>query len=332
MKVGISVTLLSSVMLCSCGSGGSTAGTGTPPVTTPTPTPTPAVTPTPSPTPTASYTRFDDLVGDQRYAAACTGFTPGGVDVVIPTGITFYNLQGPISYAAAAQTYTVYAPNNVMQTFEPGTLVAGTPVGTKTYSKPSVVSSGTETFSLIRPAPGGIGLDYGRIATMNISGSPSSGTQARTSAFCVLGVPTRPSDVPPVASVSFTRFRVNGNAFDNSSGALVTYTLSKSTATLSVDLTTGIFTTTLHAIGTTAGGADTDFGTFSGSGSLGISDASLSGAFFSSPAGPLGGPLNGGFFGPQGSEFGYTFTLLRSTVGSPTHTDLALIGMVTGAR
>jgi hypothetical protein len=278
---------------------------------------------------------FDNLTGDQRYAASCIGYVPRDTRAPITAGGTGYGPNGPISYAAATQTYTVFAPNNVKETFEPDTLVPGTPVGTKSFSKPTSYDGGPERFSLIRPMPAGIGLDYGRIATIDISGSatPSAGTFIRTSAVCILGVPTRGTDIPSAATVTFTRFSVSGEAKDNRSGTLVTYTLSKSSATMVVDLTIGQYTTTLHLIGT-SGGSDVDLGTFTTSGGLNPETAGFFGFVHSNPnsTGGSSGPIEGGFFGPQGREFGYTFGLGEQSMTTPSDVTLGVIGTVTGTR
>ncbi|CAN5661568.1 hypothetical protein BH11PSE6_BH11PSE6_21660 [soil metagenome] len=330
MKQSILLALFSGVALSSCGGSGGSSGTSTAPVVTPAPSPTP--TPTPTPTP-SSYTLFDNLVGDQRYAGKCVGYVPRSTGVPFTAGSTRYGPNGPISYAASTQTYSVVTPDNLKETFEPGTLVPGTPAGTKSFLKSTSDDGRPERFSLIRPAPGGIGFDYGRIATIDISGF------GRTSAVCILGVPTRGTDIPPVPSVTFTRFSVNGEAIDNRSGTLITYSLGKSSATMTVDLTTGTLTTTLHLIGS-SGASDIDLGSFTTTAFLNPDTAGFFGSMGGPPAGfvtiggtPLGGPIEGGFFGPQGREFGYTIEMSEEkVVMGRSDTVLRLIGTVVGAR
>ena len=338
MKKSILLALFSGVALSSCGGSGGSSGTSPAPVVTTAPSPAP--TPTPTPTP-SSYTLFDNLTGDQRYTAGCVGYVPRSTGVPFTTGSTRYGPNGPISFAALTQTYTVFTPNNVKETFEPDTLVSGTPAGTKSFLKATSYDGRPERFSLIRPAPGGTGFDYGRIATIDISGSatPSAGTFIRTSAVCILGVPTRGTDIPPVPSVTFTRFSVNGEAIDNRSGTLITYSLGKSSATMTVDLTTGTLTTTLHLIGS-SGASDVDLGSFTTTAFLNPDTAGFFGSMGGQPPGgviigvtPLGGPIEGGFFGPQGREFGYTIQMSEEkVVMGRSDTVLSLIGTVVGAR
>lgn len=338
MKKSILVALFSGGALSSCGGSGGSSGSSPAPVVTPAPSPTP--TPTPTPTP-SSYTLFDNLTGDQRYTAGCVGYVPRSTGAPFTTGSTRYGPNGPIFYAASTQTYTVVTPTNVKETFEPGTLVPGTPAGTKSFLKATSYDGRPERFSLIRPAPAGIGFDYGRIATIDISGSatPGAGTFARTSAVCILGVPTRGTDIPPLPSVTFTRFSVNGEAIDNRSGTLISYSLGKSSATMTVDLTTGTLTTTLHLIGS-AGASDVDLGSFTTTAFLNPDTAGFSASMGGPPAGfvtiggtPLGGPIEGGFFGPQGREFGYTFQMAEDRVVLGTsEVVLRVIGTVVGSR
>jgi len=253
----------------------------------------------------------------------------------VTAGSTLYTRSdGPIRYVAESQIYTVYAPNNVMQTFGPDDRESSSPSGTIAYTKSG--TGGADRFRIIQPAPSTVAMDYTRTTFLDTAGGPTSGTRARTTAYCVIGVPTLTTDIPSAASVTFTRFAVAGEAYDRRGSSLITYSLAKSTATLAVDLTTGQIRATLNLIGT-ANGSDVSLGNFTIDGAIGESDAGISGMGYVGSAPTPGGTIsvNGGFFGPQGKEFGYTFSQSISTFpldGSPSELVFTMVGTVTGAR
>jgi hypothetical protein len=308
----------------STGSGGGTGGGGT--VVTPTPSPSASSSPSPS------YPLFSALVGDQNYPSACAGISPRGDRAGIPTVAPDYlRTGGMISYAAANQTYTVYTTTNARNDFVPADRDLSAPANMIAFAKPSVNTPGTERFQIAQPAPGGVPSNYSRFAFMDMSGGVGSGNVARSTNYCVLGVPTLTSDVPPPSVVDFVRFAVSGEAQDSSSGHLVVYSLAKSSAALRVDLNTGRFTLTLNLIGTN-GGTDRDLGTFSSTNDIDQTRAAIFGtANLGGAPAPGISPLifAGGFFGPQGREFGYAFSRQSSTNGDVT---LAVAGTVIGAR
>ncbi|WP_413740714.1 hypothetical protein [Sphingomonas sp. Sphisp66] len=332
---GVALSLLAA---CSGGGGGGdmggSGGTGS---VTPTPTPTatasPTPTPSPSPTPTPSYPLFSALAGDQSYASACTGTSPATDRAgTLTTTAFYYRGGGPISYAAATQTYTVYSTTNARNSFVPADRDNTAPANVIAFSKPSVNTPGTERFQIIQPSAGGVSFDYSRTAFMDMSGGPGSGNVARSTNYCILGVPTLLTDIPSAPIVTFTRFAVGGEAQDSTSGHLLVYTLAKSSATMQVDLTTGMIAVSLHLVGTN-GGTDKDFGTFSSTTNIDQSNAGFFGV------GLIGGvpapgvaslPYQGGFFGPQGKEFAYAFSKTELDIsGRPA---LTIIGTVNGAR
>lgn len=331
--------VLAGLLLAGC--SGSSNGTGTATVvgaTTPAPTPTPAPAPAPSPTPTptptpgaTSYTPFASLTGDQRYASVCADYRR---DTLVPVPIASpfpFEINGRISYAAATQSYTVNNPNYVSQLFGPADLVANPPSNTTGYSRTTSFGE-TQTFQIARPAPAGVPLVYARTAASSVRVTSFS---QRVDSLCVIGVPTRPTDVPAAQVVNFTRFAVAGMAFDSRSGTEIAYRLSNSIASLSVDLTSGAVVTAIRFIGTpVAGGPDVELGTFTALATITPDTA----GFFGSDAAltpPLNGPpfqVQGGFFGPQGAEFGYSFGLNRGTTAAPSTYNLAIVGTVVGAR
>ncbi|MET0307128.1 MAG: hypothetical protein ABW023_00345 [Sphingomonas sp.] len=236
-----------------------------------------------------------------------------------------------ISYSAVSQTYTVFSTTNARNSFGPADRDPTAPANVIAFAKPSVNTPGTERFQIIQPSAGAVPVDYSRTAFMDMSGGPGSGNVARSTSYCILGVPTLITDIPSAPVVDFTRFSVSGEAQDSSSGHLLVYSLAKSSATMRVDLTTGQFTTTVDLIGTN-GGVDRSLGTYSAVSSIDQTTAGFFGSAYLNGAPqpgvvPIG--FQGGFFGPQGKEFGYAFTRSSSTNGDTT---LVVIGTVTGAR
>ena len=271
------------------------------------------------------------MVGDQTYATACVGYNPRDSRAPIPTAFSFFERMGLISYTAATQTYRVFAPNNVQETFAPADRDGSAAPSTIAFVKPSTTAGAFERFSLIQPSPGGVATDYLRYSVSDFEGSTTSGTRARTKSYCVLGVPTLTTDIPVASTVSFTRFAVVGEVFDARAGAAISYSLAKSTATMTVDLTTGNFTSVLHLIGTPATGADVDFGTYNEQGSVNVDTAGFGGNSFAAP-GAISVGVQGGFFGPQGRDFGYVFSTAQYSTGSPSDIVLTFTGAVVGSR
>jgi hypothetical protein len=337
MKKHLSGGVALSLLAACSGGGGNTGGSGSIGSASPTPTPIATASPTPtaspSPTPTPSYPLFSELVGDQKYAIACTGLspTPDRAGTVTTTAF-YYRSGGQISYAAATQTYTVYSTTNARNSFVPADRDGTAPANMIAFSKPSVNTPGTERFQIIQPSAGGIPFEYSRTAFMDMSGGAGSGNVARSTNYCILGVPTLVTDIPAAPIVTFTRFAVGGEAQDSTSGHLLVYTLTKSSATMQVDLTTGMISLSLHLIGTN-GGTDKDFGTFSSITNIDQSSAGFFGVGFIGgvPApGVASLPYQGGFFGPQGKEFAYAFSKMETdNSGRPA---LTIIGTVNGAR
>jgi hypothetical protein len=278
---------------------------------------------------------FSALSGDQRYPTACIGYNPRDTRAPTTTGFSFYTRdEGLISYAAATQTYSVFAPNNVFQTFGPADRDTTAPTGTIAFRKPSVNDGGTERFAIIQPNPRAP-YDYTRTAEGNFSGSATSGTLARTTSFCILGVPTVPTDIPPLTIVPFVRFEVRGTAIDARRGPAAAYDLSASTATLEVDLTTGQALSSLHLVGTSSDGRRTDFGTYPIEFSLVADTAGMNGSGppHDSPEVSRFFTAMGAFFGPQGKEFGYVFQLLdQAQINGASDVVLVITGTVVGAR
>lgn len=310
---------------CSSSESGGAAPAPAPTVAAPTPTPT---TPAPTPSPTAgTYPAFASLTGAQLYSSGCLSFqgSNGGAPTLQEGG--FYAIEsGAVSYDGAG-TYTVRGI-----AFGEADKLSGSQGGTLAYAKSDPANGGAMTrFDLVQPTPG----TYSRTASVLVDG------QAR-GRYCVLGVPTRNTDLPSATMVAFTTFSVRGRAFDKRSGTLVEYDLAPSSATLAANLATGGFTSRLTLVGN-AGGSNVTLGSYDIEGFLEEASSGLSGRppGVPTPQPTPGTPgaiyvrdidVRGGFFGPQGREFAYMFSRSESTSSAPADQTFSFFGTVAGAR
>lgn len=336
MRRGIASLLLASCALAGCGGEGGSTGTAAtpptpPPVATPTPMP-PTPPPAPAPPPPAgpTYATFDQLTGDQSYAGNCAGYLAPSSGIPRSPSVSGFARSGPIVYTAATQTYTVSVYDG-RRTYAPGDRVAGTPTGTIAFSKGS--GQNAERFEITQPVAGGVPLVYARQGYSLVT-SPSffAGQQDRRIGYCLLGNPTLTTDIPTASTVTFPRLTVRGDAYDRSTGSVVAYTLGKSTATMTVDLTTGRLQTIVHLIGTNAAGGDIDLGTYDAAASLDDSTAGFIGGLSPPMPGVPSFTISGGFYGPQGKEFGYAFSRIVGEPNIDRNTDVTIAGVVFGAR
>ncbi|AJP71044.1 hypothetical protein TS85_03220 [Sphingomonas hengshuiensis] len=323
------VSALAVLAACS-GGGGSTSGSGgsvgtvTPTPSTPTPSPS---APTPAPSASPSYATLASLTGIQNYASGCIAFG-GAVGGGAPwlQNAPFYALNsGSVSYNPTGEAFT-----QLGTTFGVANRISGSASATSAYTRTDSVSGVTTRFDVVQPTPG----IYSRTTSLLVEGQ-SQGS------YCVLGVPTLNTDIPNVPSVAFTRIAVRGRAFDKRSGTLVEYDLAPSSATLSVDLTTGQFTSRLTLVGSN-GASRVALGTHDIIGNLMEATSGLIGGPAEAPGpAPLPGSggvtvqsirVDGGFFGPQGAEFAYVFSRLERIGSSPADATFTVAGTVAGAR
>lgn len=314
--------------LAACGGGGGVASTGPP---------TPVPTPSPSPSPT--YTRIQDLSGNQTFVTASTSVVYDSQGVARQNATSGYPFGAGANSSAVTLKYFTSSDSYVVEgystsaTFTQADLVASGDPKTVVLQK---ISGGTVTDVLRQttPSPGGVDLSYVRfgswMTTHDMTGDPALGGQKRLT-YIMAGVPTIASDVPTTGTASFTATSVIGLATDTTNGAGfgTGYDLSGSTATLSADFAANTVQTSLKLSGIPiGGGASRDFGTFTGSGTIGNSSPTVlyrnifSGTL--TTAGPGDAGFSGSFFGPQASEFAYVWTVFQN--------GLSAEGIVAGKR
>lgn len=299
MRVTVAA-VMGGLFLAACSSGSSGGGGGGGTVVTPTPSP------SSSPTPTASYSKFADLTGDQSYPSTCNGiYMAGEGNTPGLEGVTHFE-PGVLSYAAAGQTYTMGRINSgYVQTFGPADRDATVPSGTVAAYTKTVNPSQKDALALSLLKIDGAAFDYVRLVRATLQNVINS---------CIIGVPTRVTDIPPGTTAGYPRVAVAGTAYDSSSGTTIAYDLAKSSAALTVDLTTGIVHPAIHLIGSANGHPDKDFGNFTGEGSVGLQDGEVVNVGFDghlNVSEPGVVVFNGAFFGPQGREFAFLLTALR---------------------
>jgi hypothetical protein len=269
--------------------------------------------------PGPTYTKVADLKGDHtfqtagvQYDTGTAGFTNGSTQA-FGSGVT-------VAYTASTDSYKLTAPDNSTVTFGPADAVAptpSTPPNTQVWSKAN--ADGTvDRLTLIVPTTAqGVPLSYTIV-----------GTWGRTASFAgpgiyriaIGGAPTLANDMPRTGSATYA-VEAGGDAVQNG----ITYNLSgNSSATFSANFASNSVTTTLTLAGTPpllAGSAVTQFGTFTGTGTISSSGPGFTGQL-SGPA--VNGAFSGAFFGPKALEMGYGWYLTGGTFSAA--------GAVTGVK
>ena len=330
----VTILMAGCLLLAGCGSGGgsSTNSAATPlgsggSLPTPSPMPSPAPTPVPAPTPAPSYLKYSELTGNQILQTACASVP------LAPTGSTLlFQAQGfgsgpPLNYTSSTQSYLIneYGFNS---TFGPSDIDPAAP-GPNYYRK--TVGTTTETFSIIQSTSGGTAFDYVR----HYSLTGLVGTQLQRN-YCVFGVPTVATDVPTGTNLTFSKVVISGIAYiKRPSGAIESYSLSGSTATLAFNMTNGNVLSNLALSGTRLIAGSTavvPFGNFRTIQAFDIEPAQskFAGRMEGTDRVATNSYYGGSFFGPQGAEAAYAFGL--TTSDPATSAQIVVIGTVRATR
>lgn len=318
-------------MLAAC--GGDDGGSTPPPTGGGTPTPSP----TPTPTPTPTLPTFATLTGDQAFATAC-GAT-SGADVVQAQGFgraEANTLRLSLDFADTPDTWRIT-----------GRSLTGEPIDTAFRPEDIDAASTFTNFTDYLRDPGtgfrnrlllgdkpisGITRDYVRHFVHVVR--PTS-TSVSSTYFCTYGIPTPLTNPLPTSTISYTSFRVVGQASINGGPMGGAYDLGESVITLTANPATGDVVTRLQLTGrlqTPSGLSDTrvDIGTFNGTAAI---DGTVQNYFavLDGENRAITGVSNfgGWFFGPQGIEAGYGFSIQAALqTGEP----LRIAGSVTARR
>jgi hypothetical protein len=276
------------------------------------------------------------LTGNQTFATACGGTTSG---TVVPadglgraaTGNTLLSLD----FTSGANTWRVTGIN-----------VFGEPIDTTFRPEDIDAASAFTNFTDYLRDPGtgfrnrlllgdkpisGITREYVR-QFVHVARATATGPVATY--FCSYGIPTLLTDPLPTGTITYTSFRMVGQASINGGPEAGAYDLGESVITLTANPTTGAVTTQMQLIGrlqtpTGLSQTRTDIGTFNGvaqvDGTRQNFTASLEGnraiAGFSN--------FGGWFFGPQGREAAYGFSIQAA---QPSGGQLLIAGSVTARR
>ena len=272
-----------------------------------------ASTPTPPP---ASYTKIVDMTGDRT-------FQTGGIQYNTPPGGGFSNTTSfafgsgiTVAYTAASDSYKLTAPDGSTVTFDPSNAQTP-PAGSNSQLWVKTVGTTRDQLLLSVPTISGVPLSYtligswGHFDTTNVTPGLIR--------LAVGGAPTIASDMPKTGTATYST-SVGGAAFAN--GVTPSYTLTgNSTSTFSANFGAGTISNALTLAGAQGSGPVTNFGTFTGTGSIASTGPGFTGTLTGTGA---TGVYSGAFFGPQALEMGYEWSLNGGT--------FTAVGTVTGLK
>lgn len=299
-------------------------------------TPTPSPTPTPTPSPTPTYATFATLTGNQAFATACGG--TAGPNVVQAPGFgrsAAGNGLLSLDFTSASSSWRVTGTSlngeAFDNTFGPGDIDAASPFVNFTDYLRDPGTGFRNRLLLGDKAISGLTREYVRQFVHIVR---PTATSVVSTYFCTYGIPTLLTDPLPTGTINYTSFRVVGQVSINSGAEAGAYDLGESVVTLSANPATGQVTTQLQLVGRlqTASGLSatrTDMGTFTGTATVDGSEQN----FFAVLEGNRNitgfSNFGGWFFGPQGREAGYGFSI---SAVQPSGAPMNIAGSVTARR
>lgn len=326
-----SILLAGCAMLGACGGGGVNSTPTPTPTPVPTPTPAPTPTPTPSPTPTSSFTLKSpspptvipqETSGTLAAALqSAQGFLTGSLELDadytegwISSRNTSYGASSSLKLYVDpdAGTSTVYDTLGGGVAFTDGsrtTYDGWTSWGLNSMEagrklRYSLPDQPLDRFPDVQLTYAGYGVSF---VDSRGRGSVADNDQHDLATFFYFGIPTASSNVPLSGTADYggvAEGRLYNYAGDYEVGD---YDL-KGTATLTADFGTGRISTTLllDASDRSGGGGQFSLGSFEGFALLMSGESAFQGLWTASSEG-YEGSISGSFFGPDASEFGYTF-------------------------
>lgn len=299
------------LVLSACGGGGNsspppTTGGGGNPAPSPSPTPTPV-----------SYTKFDDLTGDQTFNTACS-LDPAINGGLGTGGITPFTSFFTFAFADATDTWTIAGPtltDTFNSSFGPSEISSQAAGEFTVYRRELTINGNNvaEFFALITPQLNNGTVDYVRGGDAVMFGT---GNQIQAFYRCVFGVPTELDDQLPASTVSYDQFvSANGNAqLTDGAGVTSQYNIADTQIAVTANPTNGEITVTLNVRGreitrdpntgqVSTSTTITDLGTYTGNTATTGTIQGFEG-LLSDSNGQFVGEYSGWFFGPQGIELG----------------------------
>ncbi|MCP5397065.1 MAG: hypothetical protein H6918_10115 [Sphingomonadaceae bacterium] len=289
-----------SAALAACGGGGSsggstggaTGGGGTP-------------TPTPPPT-TFTYTKFADVTGNVSFTNACMTFeTINGFPQWVFSQ-SFDDFQS-INYSSSTETWRiVYFPDSSReQSFGPAEIVTNT-AELISYQKTNP-NPPADYLNIFGNQPGNVAREYTRAISYGLAsgGSP-------VQAFCTIGIPTDPNDIPSQATVTYTDLLFGGFVLDAVPGGnppIASSRITGGSGTITGDISTGRLTFDMSIEVTDSQNVVRTLGPFKGTAdvTVGANSAGYRGRLTYAATEDV--EIVGGFYGPQGTETANVFAV-----------------------
>jgi len=253
------------------------------------------------------YSQTFDATG-ARTAATLQGDGTTAAQTALANG---FGAGVTLSYDASTQGYTVHDANGASATFLPATKSSDPAETNAKITTFNQAAGGTQDkLVLFNPGAGNTTLALSYVSYGAWRHSVGNGTTADLSfQYFVYGI-RQDANAPSTGSGSYAT-TVEG-IWNNPEGVFVL----SGTSTFTADFSAKTVATTLDLAGTNAsvmGGTAKALGRFDGAGSIAALGGGFSGTFTQVGAGPDGNVFNGSFagafFGPQGQEVGYTFSL-----------------------
>ena len=311
---------------------------------TPTPSPSPSPSPTGTPTPTPiSYTSFPLTTatefGTINAYTSYTGDPSGAGTLELGTS----GVEGPSTRfrlavladpatASATGSQQVVRENTEESRFVAADLTAGTPpvVGVTEYvfTKDGATAGQTARAEFLNnTVKDKVTTDTGLALTRTsytgwLRADSTAGAHRIT--YGVWGYPTVAADMPTTGTATYTA-RIVGRGVTGGAGGTVVRI--GGTVAITVNWATGAVGITANVTTVGAGGVETPYGTFTGTGSIAVGATTFTGNF--GAASPIPGNLIGAFFGPQGSEIGVSFAASDGITGVG---GTRLVGVVVGQK
>lgn len=311
------------LVMTGCGGGGSSSNPPTGGGGTPTPTASPSPTPTPTP---ITYTAFADLTGDQDFSSSCVSRRRTGLSAGI-VGPTAFGTDATIAVREADESYR-FVFDGVGATFLPGDRRENAPEENIAFQ--IIDNEGRSTsLSIFPPQISGERADYVRF--LNFNGR--DGADNLVEIHCITGVPTELADSRPSGPVTALDLGVVGSALVQPSNEPGTRTmnLGPSVISLTADAATGEISGTIDLKGRRMVNGMTevlDLETYTFVAMIDGTEQTFKGQIGDSQNTQVG-EFAGWFFGPQGIEVGFAFTISDMT---PDGTGVEAIGAAAGGR
>ncbi|WP_197076207.1 hypothetical protein [Aurantiacibacter marinus] len=289
-----SVAVLASFLLVSCGGDDSSpTPTGS---ATPTPTPPPA-----PPPPTFTYTQFANLTGVQDFATACIEYGQALDGVPRLVQAFPYSGGGNIDLDAGTAIWTVTEfGGGVSASFGPGDIVSQAADRVRYDLNTTPLPT---RLSIFQSTVAGTPAAYGRRTGYLLP----TGNGLQT-AFCTLGVPTDPDDIPAATTVTYTDLAMDGFLIQRNpaGGNSITSQIVSGTGTISGNTTNGSIRFSISYVVEDSAGARRTVGPISGDVDIDLSGTDRAGYFGLLNFGGMPEyQITGGFYGPQGRETGF---------------------------